>query len=1139
MLPPRSRAQSPPTGSPWIGSYGSELNSMQTTKNTLTGPCARFVLFRYDGVRSPATTGHYGHPLCCIPSHEMFPTRSTTHVRDVRRNTRKLDADLVVTRARSVKSRLTTKRSSPKPEADETTRDVDQPHLSHQRYAAMGRRQTRQQSQPPRRRYARGFRQQESKPDIPKRYACGPGTTILDKPKRNACGPIMRPIGVATLNVGTLTGKSIELIDSMKRRNLAVMCLSETKWKGESARDLADGYRLYYYGTDTKRNGVGIILAPNLADNVIKVQRISDRLMCVTVETNGVNVHFVSAYFPQTGCRADEKDNFRQCFLDFLQTIPNQETVIVGTDGNAHVGAKAHSFTQAHGGHGYGEINDDGTEFLLMCEALNLTITNTWFRKRDSHLVTYASGKNSSQIDFVLVRRNDLKLVTNCRVWPGENLTSQHRLVVASIRIPLPKRQKVTRPKPRIRWWKLKQDSHDLFYKAIAPQLPDPREICSPWDSEFMWQHIEDLFHREANRLFGSGTGVPPKKQSWWWKEELRESIAKKKACLKKAKQEKTPEAWAEYKLMNKETKKVVAQAKVAALNDLYTEIEDIRANPSLVYKIAKARNRAKQDVKVVKSVKSLDGTVLTKPEDTINRWREHYDNLLNEEFPRIIQQEHADPNVRVVPEFSFDEIQKALAKMKPKKALGPDAIPIEAWKALGRTGIVWLQMFFNQIMKLKAMPSSWRLSTLVSIYKNKGDPRDCGSYRPIKLLSHTMKLFERVLDHRIRKEARLEDYQCGFRPGRGTTDAIFVARQAIEKRRVKKEPNVHIGFIDLEKAYDRVPRDILWEALRWKGVSEQYVQVIQDMYHGAMTIIRTPLGDTAPVCTKVGLHQGSAISPLLFTLCLDYCSKNIKKSQKDTIAYADDILVMQPNIQDLEQLLNQWCDALKDCGLRVNIKKTEFMSSDERATVSIDGVPLNKVSHFRYLGSEITPGGENTEEVHWRISRGWAKFRETSGILCDKRISRKLKGKVYRTAVRPALLYGAETWGPLATETKKIQVAEMRMLRWACGYTRLDRKRNDFIRSELAVAPIDLKQRESRLRWYGHIHRHKNDIGFQATTEVVAGTGRRGAKKKGWSDIVKTDMDALRITEDDTNDRVFWRNRTRHPDPVTDRENR
>ena len=101
------------------------------------------------------------------------------------------------------------------------------------------------------------------------------------------------------------------------------------------------------------------------------------------------------------------------------------------------------------------------------------------------------------------------------------------------------------------------------------------------------------------------------------------------------------------------------------------------------------------------------------------------------------------------------------------------------------------------------------------------------------------------------------------------------------------------------------------------------------------------------------------------------------------------------------------------------------------------------------------------------RIQSGWKHLKRVSGILCDRRISLRVKGKVYKTVVRPAMMYGAETWAVKKAQERKLDVAEMRMLRWMSGVTKLDRIRNERIRGAAKVGEISKKVRESRLKWY------------------------------------------------------------------------
>ncbi|KHN29913.1 hypothetical protein glysoja_014731 [Glycine soja] len=103
-------------------------------------------------------------------------------------------------------------------------------------------------------------------------------------------------------------------------------------------------------------------------------------------------------------------------------------------------------------------------------------------------------------------------------------------------------------------------------------------------------------------------------------------------------------------------------------------------------------------------------------------------------------------------------------------------------------------------------------------------------------------------------------------------------------------------------------------------------------------------------------------------------------------------------------------------------------------------------------------------------------KWRKASGVLCDAKVPIKLKGKFYRTAVRPAILYGTECWAVKSQHENKVGVAEMRMLRWMCGKTRQDKIRNEAIRERVGVAPIVEKMVENRLRWFGHVERRPVD---------------------------------------------------------------
>jgi len=189
-------------------------------------------------------------------------------------------------------------------------------------------------------------------------------------------------------------------------------------------------------------------------------------------------------------------------------------------------------------------------------------------------------------------------------------------------------------------------------------------------------------------------------------------------------------------------------------------------------------------------------------------------------------------------------------------------------------------------------------------------------------------------------------------------------------------------------------------------------------MYNGVRTRVRTMVGDTDDFPIDIGLHQGSALSLFLFTIVMDKITRGIQDEVPWCMLFAYDIVLIDETREAVNNKLEQWRATLEAKGFRVSRSKTKYLlcrfSAKEDGVVdrvTMEGMNISRVEKARYLRSIIQGNGEIIEDINQRIKIGWEKWKNAYGVLCDKKIPLRLKGRVYRMVVRPVLLYGAECW--------------------------------------------------------------------------------------------------------------------------------
>ena len=414
-------------------------------------------------------------------------------------------------------------------------------------------------------------------------------------------------------------------------------------------------------------------------------------------------------------------------------------------------------------------------------------------------------------------------------------------------------------------------------------------------------------------------------------------------------------------------------------------------------------------------------------------------------------------------------------------------------------------------------------------------------------------KIMARIMKERLEVIAGkvLPESQCCFRKEHGCVDMIFVARQLVEKAREHNQ-SLCMLFVDLRKAYDSVPRQALWKVLEKCGVPPKLLSLVKSCHEGMRAEVRVGFRTTEEFEVRNGLRQGFTLAPTLFNIYISAVVANwqiespeagvavLYKHGRDLVGdhtakarlsevkvtetqFADDATLYTPSRQSFETSTVSFAKVANEWGLTVSTEKTKEMvveeGLDERNTssVQVEGGTVEVVSHFTYLGFNISKDGEVTVEIDCRIakaSRAFGCLRKP--IFQDRNLSIATKRQVYQAVVLSVLLYGADTWVPKAQHVKRLNSFHNRCIRTILGVTRYQQWKERITSAHLA-STFGMQQlisdfvMEQRLRWLGHLGHMGND---RLPKKVLFGElrGKRpchGTKRR-WRDVARSDTGAI-----------------------------
>lgn len=484
------------------------------------------------------------------------------------------------------------------------------------------------------------------------------------------------------------------------------------------------------------------------------------------------------------------------------------------------------------------------------------------------------------------------------------------------------------------------------------------------------------------------------------------------------------------------------------------------------------------------------------------------------------------------------DEVWRVLKTVKNGKAAGPGGITMELIKYGGPSIIRILTRLFNQVIEGDPIPTDWKMSYISAIYKNKGNKRDPANYRGISVMASMSRILTTIIKMRLEELIghKISEDQAGFTTGKSCLDNIFVIRQIAEKMMAKGK-EVHMAFIDLEKAYDSVPINRLWMAMEKFGIPKSLLHFIKRMYV-CKACVKVGNRLSTEFSTTKGLRQGCGMSPTLFKIFLEDVLGKWNKSCRGmgleindrlmhNLLFADDQVIIGQDKEDMEYMIRKLVDAFAVGGLKINAIKTEYMViGGTSEDLHINDMTIKCVEEFKYLGSIIDKSGNCERDIINRVNSARKAIRSLNSVLWNGNLNRSTKQRILRAIIESILTYGSECWTMNERMKKRVLATEMDGLRRSMRISRLQHVRNTYIRQEMEAEETVIDRIEKgSLQWYGHVQRMSEERWPKCTLNwMVPGRRKRGRARRTWYEGIHAAMMKRGMEEGQWEDRNLWK---------------
>ena len=933
-----------------------------------------------------------------------------------------------------------------------------------------------------------------------------------------------------------------EVVSEIGSHGFDVTVLTETKKKGQGSVSVKE-YDLFYSGVEKDQRaqqGVAILIRKSLRKCITTWEAVNPRMIKMNMAVFGHKITILGVYGVNDDSTVAVKDQFFEELNEEIGKIGSRREIIVLGDLNGRIGRQIKS--KIVGPFGEAAINDNGARIIDVCEQRDMKVLNGFYQHKDIHKFTWVQSTRGlkSIIDYVVVRQDTRMKIQQVRVWRGLSCGSDHYFLGAKIAFPVigsqetrQAQEQVHQQKDRVKLVNYNIDSlqhpsvRALYGKRLDEKLGESRD----GDTEQQYQFLKDCIHSAAMEALGVADDRKVSEKPYWWDEEIEKEIQEKRKKYHQFLSSKKTEDKEAYKKAQTQVRRLITKKKneswERSCNKIDTYIGGRKSTES--WKLLKGLRRdMKRDLISPISIDKLEG---------------YFKNLLTERRPEFqdggVSLEYTNDNNNL--EIRMEDVVKAVRELKNDKAPGPGNIPAELIKCGTCKLFQRLRYLMQDCLDGGKVPTEWKESWVSPIYKKKGRKDECDNYRGLSVAGTLSKVYGKILKAKIEEEWQEHEAeeQAGFRAGRSTIDHLFTIIHVIEKKKgVGQE--LHLVFVDLQKAYDSVPLMKLWEALNKRGFSGGLISAIKEFYDGAFSRVKSHGELSLGFLITKGLKQGCCLSPTLFKVYLEEVLKEWKRCcsgmgvplREDgtlyTLCFADDQMVIAQDEEDANYMTRKLVEVYRKWGMEVNVVKTEklVIGGDQQSIELEDGRKIQDCEEYKYLGVWLTKDGNLDRAIKERNVQGRKAIAMLNGVLWDQRISKETKRKIYNVIVKSIVTYGSEVWQLKKRTEDMLRATEMDFWRRSAGISRRERIRNEKVREIMGVEKDIVHDiRSKQLVWYGHVRRMADDrLPKQVFDWVPPGRRRRGRPVKGWRQGVEEEIRRCQLPDDLWEDRGQWR---------------